>query len=317
MKDGEIVRYDFEVYAEDVLIDTSIEDLAREHGIGDEDTTYAPRYAIVGMDGLYPGIREALMEASEGETGEATATGAKAFGDRNQRDVVYKRYTDIARIASQQEKDVDRGVRLDIDGRIATITLVTPSRVRIDFNHEHAGKVIRSKVHVVEVITGQDDIIRAILEINMNSSEGFEFSVEDDILTMKVPSPVSLDPAWSSLKLRVVTQLRRYSGIRNIRYVEEFFQKTEVFPEPEVSVTTDQPTSVESPEDTASDIPSGDPASEVSPEDPASEVSPEDPASEVSPEDPASEVSPEDPASEVSPEDPASEVSPEDPASEV
>ena len=39
MKEGEIVKYDFEVYADDTLIDTTIQDLAKEHEIESEEAT--------------------------------------------------------------------------------------------------------------------------------------------------------------------------------------------------------------------------------------------------------------------------------------
>ena len=39
-----------------------------------------------------------------------------------------------------------------------------------------------------------------------------------------------------------MTQLRKHTGIKNIRYVEEFFQKTETIEEPEITVDVgDQP----------------------------------------------------------------------------
>lgn len=281
MKEGEIVKYDFEVFADDTLIDTTIQDLAKEHDIEVEDAPYSPRFTITGMDGAYPGMKDALLLAEEGKEGEFEVSAKDAFGERNPRNLDYRRYADVARIANQQEKEVDRGVKLEIDGRIATITLITPARVRIDFNHELAGKIIKTKVNIVEVITEQDAIINAILEMNVGTIEDFEFSVEDDILAIKIPTAISLGFEWPTLKLRVVTQLRKHTGIKNIRYIEEFFQKTEVASEPEITVEAGQVAAEETPEEGVEETPDEPSIEEAAPEEPAAEIAPEDPASEA------------------------------------
>ena len=191
------------------------------------------------MDGPFPGLKDAILKAEDGGEAEFEVPPKDAFGERNPRNLDYRRYADIARIAQKQEKDVDRGVKLEIDGRIATITLVTPARVRIDYNHELAGKTIKTKVNIIETLTERDDIVKAILDINLGTSEEFEFSEEDGVLSLKVPSAVSLGFEWSTVKLRVVTQLRKHTGIKHIRYIEEFFQRTEVQEEPEINVDAD------------------------------------------------------------------------------
>jgi len=228
MKEGEIVRYDFEVYADETLIDTTIEERAKEHEIHNEEGQYSPQFAIVGMEGMYPGLKDAIVNAEEGGAGEAEVEAKEAFGERNPRNLDYRRYSDVAYIANKQEKEVERGVKLEIDGRIALISLITPSRVRLDFNHEFAGKKIISKVKVLEVVKENDDIINAIIQMNTGDSTEFEFSEEDGVLSVKVPSGISLGLDWTTVKLRVVTQLRKHTGIKNIRYVEEFFQKTDI-----------------------------------------------------------------------------------------
>jgi FKBP-type peptidyl-prolyl cis-trans isomerase 2 len=282
MKEGEIVKYDFEVYADDELIDTTVQDLAKEHDIEVEDGLYSPRYAIIGMDGAYPGIKDALLQAEDGGDAEFEVSAKDAFGERNPRNLDYRRYSDIAMIANKQEKEVNRGVKLDIDGRVAMITLVTPARVRIDFNHELAGKVIKSKVSIKETLTEQDAIIRAILEMNVGSSDDFDIIVDDDILSITIPSAISLGYEWSALKLRVVTQLRKQTGIKNIRYIEEFFQKAEVAADADAETETEITvgTGDVAPEDPASEVPetADEPASE---EPPVDEIAPEDPSSEA------------------------------------
>ena len=254
MKEGEIVQYDFEVYADDTLIATTIQDLAKEREIEVEDHDYAPRYSISGMDGPFPGIKEAILQAEKGGEAEFEVSPKEGFGERNPRNIDYRRYVDIARIAQAQEKEVDRGVTLEIDGRTAIITLVTPARVRIDYNHEYAGMKIRSKVTILDIPSERDDIVLAILEMNVGGSEDFEFSEEDGILSIKVPSAISLGDTWSTQKLRIVTQLRKHTGIRHIRYIEEFFQKTEAFDEPEINVEVGDEGSSEMAEEGSSEM---------------------------------------------------------------
>lgn len=227
MKEGEIITYDFEVYADEKLIATSIEELAKENDIHDEEYTYGPAYIISGMEGPFPGIKAAIDEVEEGGESEITVEPKEAFGERKTRDVEQFRPKDVSYIASQQEKELERGVELEIQGRIGVISLVTASRVRVDFNHIHAGKIIKSKVKIVKVLEDRDELIRAILEMHTGKGDDFDFSEDDGVLIVKIPQIVSLDTDWAGMKLLVVSQLRRHSGIKNIRYVEEFFQKIE------------------------------------------------------------------------------------------
>ncbi len=227
MKEGEIITYDFEVYADEKLIATSIEELAKENEIHDEEFTYGPAYIITGMEGPFPGIKTAIEQIEEGEESESIVEPKEAFGERKTRDIEQYRYKDIAYMASQQEKELERGVELEIQGRTGVVSLVTAARVRVDFNHIHAGKTITSKVKIVKVLKERDELIRAILEMHTGKGDDFDFSEEDGILIVKIPQIVSLDSEWAGMKLLVVSQLRRHSGIKNIRYVEEFFQKIE------------------------------------------------------------------------------------------
>ncbi len=225
MKEGDIVNYDFEVYADDTLIDTSIEELAKKQEIFSEEKTYGPKYIIVGTDGPYKGIKDALETAEEGGEAEVVLKPGEGFSKKNPSLVKYFRYSDVAYWANLQEKNVERGEKIDINGKEGIINLVTPARVRVDFNPEHAGKTLKVKVKVNSVVTGKDEILRAIIEMNMGTSEGFEFNEEDDVLNIKVPSGIGLTEDWLTAKLMVVTQIRRHTGIKNIRYIEEFFQK--------------------------------------------------------------------------------------------
>jgi len=228
MNKGDIVSYDFEVYADDTLIDTSIEELAKEQEIFSEEKTYGSKYIVVGTDGPYKGIKDALETAEEGGEAEVVLKPGEGFEKRNPGLVKYFRYSDVAYWANIQEKKVERGEKIDINGKEGIINLVTPARVRVDFNPVHAGKTLKVKVKVNSVVTGKDEILRAIIEMNIGTSEGFEFSEEDGVLNIKVPSGIGLTEDWLTAKLRVVTQIRRHTGIKNIRHIEEFFQKAPI-----------------------------------------------------------------------------------------
>ncbi|HIE41305.1 MAG TPA: hypothetical protein EYP80_01435, partial [Candidatus Aenigmarchaeota archaeon] len=192
MKQGDIVSYDFEVYADDTLIDTSIEELAREHDIFNEEKNYGSRYTVVGTGGPYPGIGEALEKAEVGGEAEVVLEPGKGFKERNPRNVKYFRYPDVAYWAGLQDKKVERGETIVINGQQGIIDLVTSSRVRVDFNPEHAGKTLKVKVKVNRIVKDKDEILRAIIEMNVGSSEGFEFSEEDGVLNIKIPSTVGI-----------------------------------------------------------------------------------------------------------------------------
>ena len=69
MKDGAIIHVDYDLFSGETgdLIETTSEDVAKEHEMHQEGRSYAPMVCVVGSGGLIPGFEAALLDAKVGK----------------------------------------------------------------------------------------------------------------------------------------------------------------------------------------------------------------------------------------------------------
>lgn len=227
MEKGDIIRWEYEAWAvngEETLIDTTKEDLAKEHGIHDPNAKYGPMVSIVGAGRLIKGIEEELLKAEVGKDYEVTIPPEKAYGERDPKLVKIHSYRELAR----QKIEPEIGKEVIINNRRGRIVTVTPGRVVIDFNHPLAGKTLRYKFKIVEKVEGEKEKIRAILEMDYGKDlEKFSINVGEEEIIIQLPDLCKYDSAWSMAKYVVVGDIRNYVANKNVKLVEFYPKKEE------------------------------------------------------------------------------------------
>ncbi|HLE95918.1 MAG TPA: peptidylprolyl isomerase, partial [Candidatus Thermoplasmatota archaeon] len=110
----------------------------------------------------------------------------------------------------------------------------TPGRVRVDFNHPFAGKVLKYRFRVVEEVT--DPVARARVLVDMDygqgRAEGFEIKIDGDTVELGLPDSCKYDQRWFVAKYRLVSDLRSYAGAKTIRFVETYADTPALAEEP-------------------------------------------------------------------------------------
>ncbi len=222
---GDIVRLEFDGWTDDTgdLFDTTSAEKAKEAGIFNENLTYAPVPILVGGGRVFEGLEEAIIGSEIGAEKEVTIPPEKAAGQRDPKLVELHPVREFLK----QNIEPKSGVEVSMKNRMGVITSVTTGRVRVDFNRRLAGRTLRYRFKILSKLEGEEEKVKAILEMDYGSSEGFKPTVEGKKMTILLPDVCKYDQKWLLAKYRVVTDLREALGVNLIQFVEEYAKKEE------------------------------------------------------------------------------------------
>lgn len=218
---GSLVKVDYEAWTEDgELFDTTKRDVAKANGKHDENVVYEPLPVLIGAGRVITGFDEALQAADVGKEQDVTIPPEKAFGDRDPA----KADTIPLREFQKQEVVPYPGLRLQHQGKMATVVSVSAGRVRVDYNNPLAGKSLRYKFTIVDEIADPALKVRGFIELayGQGRADGFRVDAKGDAVTITLPDSCKYDQRWFVAKYRLVSDLRTYAGFRTTRFVEEY-----------------------------------------------------------------------------------------------
>ena len=199
MEEGTIVHVEYDLYNAESgdLIETTREDVAKEHDMHQEGRNYTPLVCVVGAGNLISGFEDSLLEAEADKDISLEIAHADAYG----------------------EKDPDQIETISIEGRQGTLSYLAAGRARIDYNHPMAGRSLKYDYKIVKVIEGKEEKVAALLEAN-TGQEGFEVSFDGDDISIIVPQTMLFDPNAAMQKFRLVTVLRDAVEAGKVSFVE-------------------------------------------------------------------------------------------------
>lgn len=201
------------------VFDTSSEETAQAEGLYEEGRTYGSRLVIVGDGYVLRGLDEKLPGTAFEEEVEIEIDPQDAFGERNPDDLETVPY----RVLRSKGINPYVGAELEIDGRSAIVRSVGAGRVQVDYNHPLAGRKIVYKLKVVEHITDEKDIMRALLGRRFLGIETKEFKLKKTKkkLRIGIPDQIFFGENIQIAKRGVALDLLRYfEDIEEIEYYE-------------------------------------------------------------------------------------------------
>ena len=201
------------------VFDTSSEETAQAEGLYEEGRTYGSRLVIVGDGYVLRGLDEKLPGTAFDEEVEIEISPQDAFGERNPDDLETVPY----RVLRSKGINPYVGAELEIDGRSAIVRSVGAGRVQVDYNHPLAGRKIVYKLKVVEHITDEKDIMRALLGRRFLGIETKEFKLKKTKkkLRIGIPDQIFFGENIQIAKRGVALDLLRYfEDIEEIEYYE-------------------------------------------------------------------------------------------------
>ena len=218
---GSLVKVDYEAWTEEgELFDTTKRDVATANGKYNPDIVYEPLPVLVGTGRVIAGFDEALQNADVGKEMDVQIPSHKAFGERDPTKVD----TIPMREFQKQEVAPYPGMRLQHQGKMATVVSISAGRVRVDYNSPLAGKALRYKFTIVEEVADPVQKVRGFIEMAYGQGRADAFKVEPrgDAVDITLPDSCKYDQRWFVAKYRLVSDLRNYAGFRTTRFIEEY-----------------------------------------------------------------------------------------------
>lgn len=198
------------------IVDTNIADKAKEAGIFSEKTKYGPSLVVVGKRQVIPGVDDALVGMSAGETKKESIPAEKAFGLRR------PDFVRVMPLSEFHKRDIDPypGMPVQLDDMNAIVKSVTSGRVLVDMNHPLAGANMLYDIKVTEAVEGTEKKVAAMLD---HFSLKGAVKLEGDLAEVTFPADVKKDANYLINKSSAFTELiALLPEVKRIRCIEEY-----------------------------------------------------------------------------------------------
>ncbi len=160
------INYTLRAKGDDRVIETTIEDVAKEAGVHDPSIKYKPLLVAVGDGWVVEGLDEALLEMEEGRR-TVEVPPEKAYGHRDPSRIKLMPLRKFGENASKLKV----GDRVEIDGQIGIVSYIGSGRVAVDFNHRLAGKTLIYDVEMVRELKRSSEKVKALVVHSLRLDE--------------------------------------------------------------------------------------------------------------------------------------------------
>ena len=195
INNGDFVKVNFtgKVKETDDVFDTTYDEIAQEAGIFEENKTYKPIPIVVGGNHLLPAIEESIKGLEAGDTKHVEVEAADAFGPRDSKLVQLVPMKEF----KKQGMNPVPGMKISSNGSTGKILTVNGGRVKVDFNHELAGKDLIYDVEVTEIIDDVEEKIKSMIELHYSNPnvdlDKTQINIEDDVVNIKLDEMAKFD----------------------------------------------------------------------------------------------------------------------------
>jgi FKBP-type peptidyl-prolyl cis-trans isomerase 2 len=219
MEKGDIavISYTATDKTNDKVFDSTIAVNAKKAGIFDERVSYAPVHVIIGNKELMPALEEELIKMNAGEQKKVLLNPKKAFGERKPELI---KVMPMKEFISRDIRPVP-GLMVEMNNVRGKVQSVSGGRVRVDFNHELAGKELEYDVKVEKILTEKKEKLDALGKkffIGTNAEVKEEKNTVEVKFNLILPRP-ELKGEFTSVVFS------NFPEMKKIRFIEELDKK--------------------------------------------------------------------------------------------
>lgn len=217
VKDGDFVLLDYTGSTGGRVFDTTSEEAAKANGILLKGRTYRPIVVAAGKGDVIVGMDKALLGMEKGGKKKIKIAPAEGYGAREPKlvkVVPLKAFTD-------NKINPYPGMPVQLDNMTARVQSVSGGRVRVDFNHELAGRELEFEIAIVDVLTKDEDKIKALAN---------EYFGEGDLKLEVTEKKIAATPKKEILTTQTYARSKAYFIARvterfpemKVEFVEEY-----------------------------------------------------------------------------------------------
>src|SRR6266702_1737765 len=234
-----LVNFTLKVKESGETVDTTYDAVAKDAHLHREDSTYGPRFIILGEGWLPKGLEDSLVGVDIGKQTTVELPPEKGYGARDpskMKLVPLRRFRD-------KETPLP-GERIELDGRPAVVRAVGAGRVQVDYNHPLAGRTLIYDVSVEKVLEDENEKILNLIALRIPEvpKEKFALKKHQTDLTIEVPEEAFYLSGLQVAKKAVTSDLQKFLPDIDTVAFQEVFKRSE--PKPELPATTAKATEV-------------------------------------------------------------------------
>jgi FKBP-type peptidyl-prolyl cis-trans isomerase 2 len=203
-KKNDFVSVDFDIYANDKLVQTTSEKLGKVNGL--KINSYGPQTIVIGKNMVLPALDLALMKK---DSGSLDLDVSDAYGSKKKE--LVKTFPKSA-FDEQNLKPVV-GMTYDFNGMYGAVRSIISNRITVDFNNPLAGKKIKLDYSNAKLVEKVEDKMKFVLVSGLKvPSKMFAIKVTGKDVTLKVPENMAkladkLEAAFSEM----IPEFKNYS----------------------------------------------------------------------------------------------------------
>lgn len=240
-RDFILINYTAKVKETNEVFDTTREEVAKKEHLHKESEIYEPKLVVIGESWVLKALDESLttMKLNKPQTVEIPPD--KAFGPREPNKI---KRVPLKQLLAKDIHNPTIGMRIDYNGKMATIRSIGAGRVLLDFNPPLAGRTLVYEVTVDKKLDADEEKTVALIHrrIPIVEPEKFRFTIQKKTLTINMPEESFYIEGIQIAKRGVAMDVQRYlPELTEIKFVESFRSepKPEAKKEPEKEEKTE------------------------------------------------------------------------------
>lgn len=229
-----LINYTAKVKETNEVFDTTIEETAKKEHLHKEGEIHEPKLVVIGESWVLKALDESLTAMKLNKTQSVEIPPDKAFGPRDPEKL---KRVPLKQLLAKDVHNPAVGMRIDYNGKMATIRTIGAGRVLLDFNPPLAGKTLIYDVTVDKKLETNEQKISALIHrrIPVVEAEKFKFTLKGKTLAIDMPEETFYVEGVQIAKRGTAMDLQKFlPQFTEIKFVESFVSepKPEIAPEP-------------------------------------------------------------------------------------
>lgn len=220
---GEFILIDYVAKVKETgeVFDTTMEEVAKKERLYKEGEIYESKLMVVGEGWMLKALEESLPNFELKKTASVEIPPEKAFGPRDPEKV---RLVPLRRLTTRGITP-QLGMRIEFDGKLATVRTMGSGRVQLDFNPPLAGKTLVYDVTVQKKLETKVEKITALIHrrIPAVEVEKFNLKITKKGVVVNVPEEAFYLEGLQLAKRGIAADIQKFfPETTTVKFVETF-----------------------------------------------------------------------------------------------
>jgi len=230
-----LINYTAKVKETNDVFDTTLEEVAKKEHLYKEGELYEPKLIVIGEGWMLKAVDESFETMKLNKAQSVEVPSDKAFGPRDPEKI---KRVPLKQLLAKDVHNPTIGMRIDYNGKMATIRSIGAGRVLLDFNPPLAGRTLIYDVTVDKKLATNEEKVTALIHrrIPIVDSEKFKFTIQKETLAVDMPEEAFYIEGVQIAKRGIAMDTQKFlPELTEIKFIEAF--KSEAKPKVEQEKT--------------------------------------------------------------------------------